>query len=336
MSRRYFGSRFIPFLAVIALLLWILLHSNHSCPQCERVLSSDDQGEKRTRTYEIPPIVHFITGQGDASESLLDRFGPRLGLRRMESASSDFQLIHYLVLLSARRQIRPEQLFVHYSYEPSGYWWEKAKEDLELNMTTNLIPVTTSIYEHPLHHHAHRTDVARLATLDQYGGIYLDMDVLVLRSFSELLANDPQVEAIFAWETEEFRSICNAVIVAPIRSKFLRRMYHAYQSFNSSCWGCHSVLLTGRLADVYPKEVLVLPSRAFFSPSWANIEELYVYNRYNFRENYACHLWNSFVGKHFLHNLTIEAILKPHRKTTFLRMLVQAIGREKLTSIVLP
>lgn len=328
MFRRCFRARYLPLFVVTTLVLWILPRCRHPCP---RIVSTDEQ----TTTYEIPRIVHFITGQGDASDALLDRFGPRLGIRRLERASSDFQLINYLVLLSARRHIRPAQLFVHYSHAPTGYWWSKAKDDLELNLTLRRIPVTTSIYEHPLYHHAHRTDIVRLDVLDQYGGIYLDLDVLVLRSFTELLTNDRQVEAIFAWENEEFRAICNAVILAPVHSKFLRRLHQSYQSFNSSCWGCHSILLTGQLAHIYSKEVLVLPTRAFFAPSWSHIEELYVYNQYDFRLNYACHLWNSYVGKIFLSNLTVNSLLQPRRMTTFLRMISQAVGEEKLRTLVL-
>ncbi|CAF4010981.1 unnamed protein product [Rotaria magnacalcarata] len=263
---------------------------NNNCEDCQRIISKDES----IGSYAIPNIVHFITSQGDASEAVLKKFGPRLGYRRMERAPDEFQLINYLVLLSARNQIKPDQLYVHYSFEPTGYWWTKAKQDLELNLTLNKIPPITSIYNHPLYHHAHRTDIARLEILDKYGGIYLDLDVLSLKSFSSLTSNPHHAEAIFAWERKKFNTICNAVIIAPIHSKFLRRIYHSYQSFNSSCWGCHSVSLPGQLANIYINEVHILPSRAFFTPSWSNIEELYLYNRYNFKNNYASHLWNSY------------------------------------------
>ncbi|CAF4606654.1 unnamed protein product [Rotaria sp. Silwood1] len=262
----------------------------------------------------------------DSSDAILDRYGPRLGFRRMERAPPKFQLINYLVLLSARKHIKPDQLYVHYTFEPTGYWWLKAKQDHELNLTLNHIPEITSIYNYPLYHHAHRTDIARLEILDKYGGIYLDLDVLIIKSFSQLISNPYNVEAIFAWENQKFNAICNAVIIAPIHSKFLRRIYQSYQSFNSSCWGCHSVLLTGQLANIYKNEVHILPSRAFFKPSWSHIEDLYVYNTYNFKNNYACHLWNSYVGKIFLYNLTLNSILKPKKMTTFIRMIIH--GRE--------
>lgn len=315
---------------IIILSLVIVFRCKHKCKQCQRIVTKDDTV---TTSYEIPNIVHFITGQGDASDKVLEKYGPRIGYRRMERAPNEFLLINYLVLLSVRKHINPDKLYVHYSFQPVGYWWLKAKQDRELNLTLNQIPPIKSIYNHPLYHHAHRTDVARLEILDKYGGIYLDLDVLVLKSFSSLTSNQENVEAIFAWEKQKFSTICNAVILAPIHSKFLQRVYQSYQSFNSSCWGCHSVLLTGELARIYRNEVSVLSSKAFFSPSWSNIDELYLYNTYNFKRNYACHLWNSYVGNIFLYNLTLASILKPVKETTFIRMIVRGVGNEKLNKI---
>jgi hypothetical protein len=329
MFRKSIRYRYTCLFFILFSSLWIILRCKNNCEKCQRILSTDN----RIGTYDIPNIVHFITGQGDASDAILDRFGPRLGVRRMERAPSEFQLINYLVLLSARKHIRPDQLFVHYSEEPIGYWWLKAKQDIELNITLNQIPQITSIYNHPLYHHAHRGDIARLEILDKYGGIYLDLDVLVLNSFSKLTSNSNQVEAIFAWENKAYLAICNAVIIAPIHSQFLRRIYQSYQSFNSSCWACHSVLLTGQLANIYPNEVDILSPRAFFKPSWSHIEELYLYNRYNFKDNYACHLWNSYVGNIFLYNLTLNSILEPKKMTTLIRMIHHAVGKEKLNNI---
>ncbi|CAF2462386.1 unnamed protein product [Rotaria sp. Silwood2] len=328
MRYRYI-NRYACLFVIIFSFCWIIFRCKNNCKNCQRILTKDES----VGTYNIPNIVHFITGQGDSSDAILDRYGPRLAFRRMERAPSEFQLINYLVLLSARKNIQPDQLYVHYSFEPTGYWWLKAKQDRELNLTLNHIPEITSIYNYPLYHHAHRTDIARLKILDKYGGIYLDLDVLILKSFSKLTSNPYHVEAIFAWENQKFKAICNAVIIAPVHSKFLRRLYQSYQSFNSSCWGCHSVLLTGQLANIYKNEVYILPSRAFFKPSWSHIEDLYVYNLYNFKNNYACHLWNSYVGKIYLYNLTLDSILKPKKMTTFIRMIIHAIGKEKLNMI---
>lgn len=328
MFSKYIRYRYISRYIWILLVILILLSMRNRC-QRVRVKSNEQFVDD-----EIPNIVHFITGQGDASDSILDRYGPRLTYRRLERATNEFQLIDYLVLLAVRKHLRPKQIFIHYSNEPRGYWWLKVKHDAQLNITFNRMPTIQSIFSHPLYHHAHRTDIRRLEILDQYGGIYLDLDVLILKSFGHLLKNSNRIEAIFAWENQVHRAVSNAVILAPKSSKFLRRMYDSYQSFNSSCWACHSVLLLGQLVRIYSDEIDLLPSSTFFEPSWTHIEELYVHNQYNFDDNYGCHLWNSYIGDMFLKNLTLNSIVHPKRMTTFIRMIHRAIGKDQLIKLL--
>lgn len=328
--RRVNRRNFILLIIVFLLLLIVktLFFSRRSC----REISLFDV---RRDDFQIPRRIHFITGQGDASEDELDRWGPRLAQRRMERAENDFHLINFLVVLAAEKFLRPREIFLHFAIEPTTFWWKKLFEMSELKIVRHKIPIRTSIFRHRLVHHAHRTDLARLDVLDEFGGVYLDLDLLVLRSFEHLFNNDEQVEAIFAWESQTFRALSNALIIAPMKSKFLRRIKDSYQSFNSSCWACHSVLLTGQLATIYSDEVQILPSKDFFRPSWSHIDELYVYNQYDFRQNYAVHLWNSYVGKIFLQNLTLNEILQPKRMTTFIRMIHHAIGEKTLKKLLL-
>lgn len=323
-------------LSVCVILLLLLLIFFQLILRCDEQIDDRpcDTVEHQRRTFLIPPRIHFITGQGDGDEEELNRFGPRLQQRRMERASTEFRLIDYLVLLAARRSFPTDELFLHYSIEPTGFWWNKARNDSDLNLIAHRIPLKTSIFRHRLVHHAHRTDLVRLEILDEYGGIYLDLDLLVLKSFAQFRRNSRHVEAMFAWENEQFRALSNAMIIAPRQSKFLRRLRDSYQSFNSSCWACHSVLLSAQLASIYSAEVFIFPSKTFFQPSWTQIDELYLSNQYDFRENYACHLWNSYVGQLFLNNLTANELLRPQRMTTFHRMIHQAIGMEKLQSVL--
>lgn len=329
MRRKYIVYQYLTILLLIVVVERIFHYWQNSCPPCRTIPLTN----QRLGSYKIPNIVHFIIGQGDSSESILDRVGPRLGQRRMERAPPEFQLINYLVLLAARRQIQPDQIIVHFSHEPIGDWWLRAKQDKQLNLTLRKIPLTISIFQHHLYHHAHRTDIARLQVLDQFGGIYLDFDVLSLRSFDSLLENQRNVEAILAWESEQYRTVGNSVVLAPRSSIFLQRAYQSYQSFNSSCWACHSVVLLGQLAQIYSNEVLILPTNTFLTPSWSQIEELYIFNKFDFRKNYACHLWNSLVGKIFLYNLTLDSFIKPRHTATFHRMVIHAVGKSKLEQL---
>ena len=68
-------------------------------------------------------------------------------------------------------------------------------------------------------------DYVRLAVLYQYGGIYLDTDVELLRNFDSLLDS----ELVFGFETN--RQINGAIILAEKEHPFIREILDVYEGF---------------------------------------------------------------------------------------------------------
>src|SRR6201999_2375448 len=110
-------------------------------------------------------------------------------------------------------------------------------------------------------HEAHRADVVRLEQLLKSGGIYLDPDVFVHRSFDKLLVHS----AILGEQQSSGRvnGLGNAVILAEPQAAFLKRWHSEYKTFRSKggdeYWDEHSVQVPGRLAKQFPREVTILP-----------------------------------------------------------------------------
>ena len=71
---------------------------------------------------QVPPILHFVIGQSDRNRSQ-GRYRP----------SSAFSFINYVTILAARRHLRPKKLLIHYFFEPDTFWWNKTKNDPEIN-----------------------------------------------------------------------------------------------------------------------------------------------------------------------------------------------------------
>lgn len=111
----------------------------------------------------IPKIVHFIYGLRDPNPQL--------------------DLIHYLAIKSAHDIIKPEKIMFHYHYMPTGNNFERARHMLTLNK----VDLVEQVFDRPVSHYAHRADVVRLQVLEQYGGIYLDLDVISLKPIDKLL-----------------------------------------------------------------------------------------------------------------------------------------------------
>src|SRR5437588_4669094 len=128
--------------------------------------------------------------------------------------SSDFggkpwSLIHHVCLASAVQRIKPDNVFFYHEYEPTGPWWELSKALVQPVKIT----APAEVFGKPLLHVAHKSDLVRLQKLIEHGGIYLDADVLVQRSFDDLL----QFPAVLGREGEW--GTANAVILAEPGSK---------------------------------------------------------------------------------------------------------------------
>ena len=310
--------RFVILIVVFVILVVVFgLMSQDSVQYHIRVLingqsqNDDDNG--------IPSIVHFVLGQGD-----------KLNVTLIRTASQAFIFINYLAILAARRQLHPKKLYVHYHHEPNTFWWNQMKQDREIDATLMKSRLVDTIYMRPVDHHSHRADIIRLEVLMKYGGIYLDIDALALRSFDPLRNLS---DVIMAHESDDENTACNAIILSKRNAQFVRRMYDAYQSFDQKCWVCHSVKLPGQLAHVYSNEVMVLPTKTFFRPDWSEVHKFYNSNDYDFTSSYASHFWNSVSNDH-LHKLTPDKILNGN--FTLARMLLQAIGKntfEKLKTV---
>lgn len=190
----------------------------------------------------IPNNIHFIFG-------LQEDFGGK-----------PFSFLHYLAIRSAYECNRPEVIKFHCIYEPTGEWWQRSRE----YVTLARVECREEIFGNPLLHYAHRADVLRLELMLREGGIYLDTDVICLRSFAPLLKYD------CVMGREGRVGLCNAVIMAKPNAEFLRRWREAYRSFRSQgrdqFWNEHSVLIPRRIAAANRALIHVENRFSFFWP----------------------------------------------------------------------
>ncbi len=241
-----------------------------------------------------------------------------------------FSLIHYLSIVSTAKIQRPDAIYFHYAFEPAGIWWERARPYLKLNRITP----PSNIFGVELIHPAHRADVVRLQVLLESGGIYVDSDVLSLRSF-EPLRNHPCVLGEQGIDGSE--GLCNAVILARRNARFLRRWLDGYDpkqslwhGFRSKGWDPYwdemSVKYPAFLAKLYPHELHTVGPRTFFWPNWrtADLKKLYEADGEPDPSSYCVHLWESQAFDKYLQDLNENTIRT--RDTRFHRIARRFLG----------
>jgi len=115
----------------------------------------------------VPPSVHFIFG-------LASDFGGK-----------PFGLVHHLVVKSALRFVTGSEasVYFYHAHEPAGEWWDATKPLLALRR----VRAPSAVFGRPLRRFAHQADVIRLEVLLSFGGVYLDLDVMLLAPLAPLM-----------------------------------------------------------------------------------------------------------------------------------------------------
>jgi len=144
----------------------------------------------------------------------------------------------------------------------------------------------------------------------EYGGIYLDFDTLVLRSF------EPLRHFTFNLGRQATIGLINAIMIGEKSSRFLEAWYYSYRYVDFRCWDCHSVRLPCQLAQNYPHIINILSEQALLCPYHRGVlyenevqpAEMYC-TVYPFEGKYAQHLWHHTIkGRRYLHGLTVPDV----------------------------
>jgi hypothetical protein len=248
----------------------------------------------------IPNVIHFCFG-----------LAPR----------PQFSFLEYLAVRSALEINHPERIYVHYLHESRGPWWDLAKELALLHR----VEPPTSIFGRPLWHYAHQCDVLRLLLLRRYGGIYLDIDTLCVRPFSELLRN------ACVMGRQRGRGLCNAVILSEPDGGFINAWLESYRTFRSAgrdeYWDEHSVVVPARLrkrTDLQAS-MTVYEERAFFFPLWNNMEVLFESDdEALFAKSYCVHYWETLTRDRWLKRVVPGSA--GEGRSNFARFVRRALG----------
>lgn len=174
---------------------------------------------------------------------------------------------HWALIERMISTIRPDRVLFHYTYEPQGAYWEKIKKKVRAVK----VPPFEYYGVAPLKHFAHKADVVRLLALYEMGGLYLDIDTLVFKSFDDLFSVGQLILGVERLPgSAEPCGLCNAVILAPRNHRGIRAWLQSYMYFRGKPgkhWDEHSVTLPLNLLQ-RRGDVKVLDSHSFFEINW--------------------------------------------------------------------
>lgn len=210
----------------------------------------------------------------------------------------EFEFLHCISALSALYIQKPDRIYIWNNNLPSGEWW---KFVLRVSDYLN-IPIISKQFNPPykisgtwIEFPAHKTDIVRLSVLHDYGGIYMDFDVVILKSLKPLMCKH---EMVLGSESEV--KLNNGFILAKPGARFIKLWINYYLvQYDSFSWDYNSVCVPFNLWRLH-RDWLHVEQRTFHYPSWREGEIQYIfqsYMYYDWSKNYVMHTWYRYYNR---------------------------------------
>jgi hypothetical protein len=215
-------------------------------------------------TYLVPNIVHFIWFSNFTKHK-----------------KHEFGFVNYISVLSVYKIQKPDMILFHCDAIPTDPWWQKAWRDIPLTVVRR--NTDTKIFGLETKHIEHRADLARLEILLECGGIYLDCDVIVVRSL------DPLRHYVATIGHEGPPKFNAGTVLSERNGTFIRMWYDSYKTqFRPDKWAYNSGELPYQMYLDHPHLIhveetslstprgITLPQMAKMSIDWSYFYTLHV------------------------------------------------------------
>lgn len=252
----------------------------------------------------VPNVLHYVFG-------LSSDFGGK-----------PFGFLQFLAATSAIHVLKPTTIYLHHLYEPTGWYWDQVKDHFTLVKVRDV----TEIYGNQVHHFAHKADIIRLEALRDHGGVYLDLDVVVIKDFS------PFYKDAFTMGIENNVGLCNAIMISKPFSSFVTRWINKYKNFQDTAWNEHSVQLPMEMSKHHPEDITVLDGYTFFYPLYYERDFESVHGdgsktkAHDFSHQFAYHMWETLGYEQYLKDLDPQVIYE--KDSSFNRLARKYISQD--------
>ena len=203
-----------------------------------------------------------------------------------------FSFIALLSGLSIVRIIKPcVILFWYDGHNPIGEYWNQFTGNAsQAGIPIHMLTITTpkSVGGTVFGWKEHRSSFVRMHVIQTFGGIYMDTDVLAIRSLHSLRCYNTTMGH------ESANAMCNDFIMAIPNAKFLKIWISQYYiNYPGNYWG-YNVQTAMKMAKKYPHLIHVEEKYINHPNFWKEEIRMLFDEKYKFdwSKNYVVHLWH--------------------------------------------
>ena len=214
-----------------------------------------------------------------------------------------FNIVNYIAIKTALKHNPTYKIYLHCDEPPDrNIYYDNLKDIIE----TKIIEVVTVINNKPVICFQHKADISRLRILEEFGGIYLDTDILLLKPLDEYIDK----RFVIGYQNKgNTNDTTNAVIMVEPNNEMIKEWLEIYNISwrkvspydNKSIfdeWAGHSVALPYQLSYKYGYMMSIQDSKTFYPFLWTDYsifgkED----NNMSYEESTCIHLWDTELYK---------------------------------------
>ena len=168
-------------------------------------------------------------------------------------------------------------------------------EHVYYNKSTGLLSQDVDLPSDPvtLGKIVHISDVYRIFLLLRFGGIYLDDDMLLLKSHEQFFKSEIP---LLAEESEA--SLANGFMMAPRDSIIFKRWLLEYKFYKNIMMGPYSVMKIWGLKQAFPNELTAIKNK-WVRPNWRE-QNLLFEGYFDWSENFNVHMNNRYIEQNYI------------------------------------
>ncbi|XP_054164708.1 uncharacterized protein LOC128962359 [Oppia nitens] len=147
----------------------------------------------------------------------------------------EIEFAHFISILSVLKNQRPEIIYIHCDcHQISGQYFQrvlKVADKVNTKVIVRYVDKLTEIFGKKLNWiEWHASDITRIKVLIEFGGIYLDRDVYVVKSLDVFR----KYEMTLNWDLNQYLAI--QTIIAHKNARFLKLILNSFHNYNSNQW----------------------------------------------------------------------------------------------------
>jgi len=222
----------------------------------------------------------------------------------------DLCAYHLRCIKSILRHMPDYKIMLHNDIEPIGnVCWDELKTFSQIEVVYRERPRHFDGFD--LKYVQYQADVARLEILYEFGGIYLDLDILVLRNFTDLFKSDKSF--YISRETGDHMGLINSFLAAKPKNEFLKIWLDSFKTgLRMESWAYHIRDTNKQLIGENPHYKIkygieILDHHHFFPVPWTDQAAFENKKTVVFKETtYGVHLFDTI-----LHNILVKNAFFP-------------------------